>query len=74
MSTETKRLTADSIDFDNMEEQDALLRQVLADGNAGFAEEFKQAVELGIIDEEGNLLDTTLPPDMLRGSGADEGG
>jgi len=74
MSIETKRLTADSIDFDNMEEQDALLRQVLADGAARFAEEFKQAVELGIIDEKGNLLDKTLPPDMREGSDTDFGG
>jgi hypothetical protein len=75
MAIETKlRISADDIDFDSMEEQDALLNQVLALGNARFAEEFKRAVELGIIDEKGNLLDKTLPPDMQEGSGTDFGG
>lgn len=74
MSIETKRLTIDNIDFDSMEEQDALLAQVIAAGNVRFAEEFKRAVELGIIDEKGNLLDKTFPPDMREGSDTDFGG
>lgn len=71
MAIETKRITADDIDFDSMEEQDALLNQVLALGNARLAEDFKRGVELRIIDEKGSLLDKTLPPDMREGSGTE---
>ena len=57
-----------------MEEQDALLAQVLAAGRARVAEEFRRGVDLGIIDEKGNLIDKTLPLEMREGSGADFGG
>jgi hypothetical protein len=70
----TKRLSLDSIDVDNDAELDALMAQVLADGNKIYEAQRKEAFRLGIIDEKGRLLKHELPEDMREDAGTDFGG
>ena len=70
----TKPLSLDSIDVDNDEELDALMAQVLADGNRLYRAQREEAIRLGIIDENGCLLKHELPEDMREGAGTDFGG
>ena len=69
-----KPLSLDSIDVDNDEELDALIAQVLADGNKLYQAQRAEAVRLGIIDEKGRLLKKELPEDMREDAGTDFGG
>ena len=69
-----KPLSLDSIDVDNDEELDALLAQVLADGNKLYQVQRAEAIRLGIIDEKGRLLKRELPEDMREDAGTDFGG
>src|SRR5216683_2503948 len=64
MITRTKPITIDSIDVDNDEELDALLAKVHAAGDKICHAEVQEAIKLGIIDAEGNLLKHELPDDM----------
>ena len=68
-----RRLSLDSIDVDNDEELDALMAQVLADGDKLYAAQRAEAIRLGIIDEQARLLKTDLPEDMREGSDTDFG-
>ena len=70
----TKRFSLDSIDVDNDAELDALMAQVLADGNKIYEAQRKEALRLGIIDEKGHLLKHELPEDMREDAGTDFGG
>jgi len=70
----TKPLSLDSIDFDNDEEFDALIAQVLEAGNRIYAAQRQESIRLGIIDEKGNLLKHELPEDMREDAGMDFGG
>jgi len=70
----TKPLSLDSIDVENDEELDALMAQVLADGNKLYQSQRADAVRLGIIDEKGRLLKHELPEDMREDAGTDFGG
>jgi hypothetical protein len=69
-----KRLSLDSIDVDNDEELDALMAQVLADGNKLYQAQRADAMRLGIIDEKGRLLKHEVPEDMREDAGTDFGG
>ena len=53
-----KRLTLDSIDVDSDEELDALMAQVLAEGDKIYEAQYQEALRLGIIDEKGRFLKT----------------
>lgn len=70
----TKPLTADSIDVENDAELDALIDQVLAEGDKIYQAQRAEAIRLGIIDEKGNLLKHELPEDMREDAGTDFGG
>jgi hypothetical protein len=63
-----ERLTLDSIDVESDEELDALMAQVLAEGDKIYAAQHAEAVRLGIVDEQGRLLKTSWPPEHLPGS------
>jgi hypothetical protein len=68
-----ERLTLDSIDVESDEELDALMAQVLAEGDKIYAAQYQEALRLGIIDEKGRLLKTELPEDMRDDSETDFG-
>ena len=70
----TKPLTIESIDVDNDSALDALIAQVLAEGNKIYRVQREEAIRLGIIDEKGRLLKQELPEDMREDSGTDFGG
>ena len=70
----TKPLSLDSIDVDNDEEMDALMAQVLADGDKIYEAQRQESIRLGIIDEKGRLLKHELPEDMREDAGTDFGG
>ena len=70
----TKPLTINSIDVDNDEELDALMDQVLAEGDKIYEAQYQEALRLGIIDAKGRLLKHELPEDMREDAGTDFGG
>jgi hypothetical protein len=70
----TKPLSLDSVDVDNDEELDALMAQVLSDGNKLYESQRADAIRLGIIDEKGRLLKHEVPEDMREDAGTDFGG
>ena len=70
----TKPLTINSIDVDNDEELDALMAEVLAEGDKIYEAQYQEALRLGIIDEKGRLLKHELPEDMREDAGTDFGG
>jgi hypothetical protein len=69
-----KPLTINSIDVDNDEELDALMAQVLAEGDKIYLAQREEAIRLGIIDQSGSLLKHDLPEDMREDAGSDFGG
>jgi hypothetical protein len=70
----TNPLSLDSIDVDNEVELDALMAQVLADGDKIYYAQRQAAISRGVIDEKGRLLKRELPEDMREHSGTDFGG
>jgi hypothetical protein len=70
----TKPLTINSIDVDNDEELDALMAEVLAEGDKIYEAQYQESLRLGIIDEKGRLLKHELPEDMREDAGTDFGG
>jgi hypothetical protein len=70
----TKPLTINSIDVDNDAELDALMAQVLAEGDKIYQAQRAEAIHLGIVDEQGFLLKYDLPEDMRENAGTDFGG
>lgn len=69
-----RRLSVDSIDFNNRAERQDLIRQVLDSGTAIAFKEREEMIRKGIIDEHGNLLITELPEDMREDADRDFGG
>ena len=65
----TRPFSLDSIDVDNDEELDALMAQVLEDGNKVYQAQRAEAIRLGIIDEKGRLLKARTPRGHARGRG-----
>jgi hypothetical protein len=70
----TKPLTIESIDVDNDCELDALMSQVVAEGDKVCQAQREESLRLGIIDEKGRLLKRELPEDMYENAGTDFGG
>lgn len=62
------------IEVENDAEIDALTAQVLAAGNKIAESERAEMIRKGIIDEDGNLLKTEIPEDMLKDADRDFGG
>jgi len=74
MMKATKSLTIESIDVDNDCELDALMSQVLAEGDKVYQAQREESLRLGIIDEKGRFLKRELPEDMREDAGTDFGG
>ena len=70
----SKPLSLESIDVDNDAELDALMAQVLADGDKLYQSQRQEAIRLGIIDEKGRLLKHERPEDMRENAGTEFGG
>jgi hypothetical protein len=70
----TKLLTLENVDFRNPSEVDAFLQQVIAAGMERVRCESAALKARGLMDENGNLLNTELPSDMKEGSDRDFGG
>jgi hypothetical protein len=51
---------------------DALMAQVLAEGDKIYAAQHAEAVRLGIVDEQGRLLKTSWPEGHIPGSHDDD--
>jgi hypothetical protein len=62
------------IEVENDAEIDALTAQVLAAGNKIAESERAEMIRKGILDEDGNLLKTEIPEDMLKDADRDFGG
>jgi hypothetical protein len=68
-----KPLTIESINVDNDSELDALMAQVLAEGDKVYEAQRREAIRLGIIDDKGRLLKCELPEDMREDAATDFG-
>jgi hypothetical protein len=69
-----KHLTLESVNFDDRNEVDAFLGQVMAEGIRRVRAEGAELRDRGLMDADGKLLVTQLPPDMQEGSERDFGG
>ncbi len=69
-----KHLTLESVDFDNRTEVDAFLDEVMDEGMRRVRAEGAELRAMGLMDTDGKLLVTELPPDMREGSDRDFGG
>lgn len=58
----------DDLDLDRGEDEEEWERRVMALATARIATERARLEQLGIIDANGNLVSTALPPDMLAES------
>jgi hypothetical protein len=54
-----------NLNLDDSRERHAFYDAWIAKGSARIVSELRRMIELGIIDEQGNLLRTDTPPDML---------
>jgi hypothetical protein len=70
----TKRLTIETVDLDDEDEMDEFDRQIISAGLARVRAESAELIRRGLMDEEGNMLTSELPPDMRPGSERDFGG
>ncbi len=70
----TKRLTLETLDASDKEQLDAFIDQVMETGMKRVSADLAKLREAGLMDSEGRLLNTELPPDMREGSGLDFGG
>ncbi len=69
-----KRLTLETVDFEDRKEVDTFLGQVMAEGMRRVRAEGADLRAKGLMDANGKLLVTELPPDMREGSERDFGG
>ena len=74
MNTHSKPLSAPNGDLDDEQELDELTARVIAAGDQKLQAQIEEAIRLGIIDEQGNLLKRELPEDMREGAERDFGG
>jgi hypothetical protein len=70
----TKRLTVENVNLDNAREVDALFEEIVNLRMPLVHADIARLQAAGLMDEEGNLLATELPPDMRPGSKHDFGG
>jgi len=69
-----KHLTLETVDFENRAEVNAFLDQVMDEGMRRVRAEGAELRARGLMDADGKLLVTELPPDMREGSERDFGG
>ena len=69
-----KHLTLETVDFEDRGEVDTFLGQVMAEGMLRVQAEGAELRAKGLMDANGKLLVTELPPDMREGSERDFGG
>lgn len=70
----TKRLTIDTVNFEDQREVDALDAHVIAIGMERVRAEGDELRRRGLLDEQGKVLATGLPADMKESSERDFGG
>lgn len=70
----TKRLTLETVDFDDIAEVEAFEEQMISVGMERVRAEGEELRRRGVLDEHGNLLLKEMPPDMREGSERDFGG
>ncbi len=70
----TKRLTIETVNLDDGDEMDEFDNQIITAGLAKVRAESAELIRRGLMDEEGHMLTTELPPDMRPGSERDFGG
>ena len=70
----TKRLTLETVNFDDREEMDAFEDQMMTLGLERIRAEGDELRRRGVIDEHGNVLLKDLPADMQEGAERDFGG
>jgi hypothetical protein len=69
-----RSLTLETVNFDNPDEVNTFFEQVMSEGMRRVQAEGAELRANGVMDAEGNLLVTELPPDMREGSDRDFGG
>ncbi len=69
-----KHLTLETVNFDDPREVNTFLEQVMAEGLRRVRAEGAELRAEGLVDADGNLVVTELPPDMREGSDRDFGG
>jgi len=74
MNTHSKPLSTPNGDVDDEQKLDELTARVIAAGDKKLQAQIEEAIRLGIIDEQGNLLKRELPEDMREGAERDFGG
>jgi hypothetical protein len=70
----TKRLTLETVNFDDQDEMDAFMDQVMTAGLERIRAEGDELRRRGLLDEHGNVLLKELPADMQEGAERDFGG
>ncbi len=70
----TRHRTLETVDFGNAAEVDAFLEQMMTEGIRRVQSQGAELTAKGLMDADGNLLDTDPPPDMREGSKRDFGG
>ena len=70
----TKRLTLETVDFENQAEMDALDEQMMAAGIERVRAEGDELRRRGLLDENGNVCLKELPADMREDAERDFGG
>lgn len=74
MGIAPKITSIDAIDVDDEQQLDEFMRRVIAEGDKRLHAQIQEAIRLGIIDAQGNLLKADLPEDMREESERDFGG
>jgi hypothetical protein len=69
-----KHLTLETVNFNNPTEVNTFLEQVMDEGMRRVRAEGAELRAKGLMDADGKLLVTELPPDMREGSERDFGG
>ena len=69
-----RHLILDNVNFGNSHEVDAFLEQVMNEGMRRVQADGAELQTQGLMDADGKLLVTELPPDMHDGSDRDFGG
>jgi hypothetical protein len=70
----TKQLTIENVNLDNPQETDAFFEQVISAGIKRVRADVAALQAGGLMDHNGKLLPSELPPDMREGAERDFGG
>jgi hypothetical protein len=70
----TKSLAIENVNFGDAAEVDAFIEQVIASGMGRVRSDIAELQAKGLMDGDGKLLNTEVPPDMCEDSERDFGG